>query len=364
MTTVQTQAYSKLDQYIKEGKIKAMGGLEKLSEEFGLRKDYMVKPDAITFADRPALTPVVDGHEYDLTRHSRAQLLSRASIPQTFADTLETMNHRPLLRHNLLEMLPSTSPDGVMFRTVKDTAKGILSPSYKRMDASPLFEEYATMSLKMGLVPYRGDVTDTRAYLSFIQPQVIELAPNEYVVLGSEQRTSDYGNGAYQFNLSVLRLLCQNGMVGMDIMRKVHLGRRFDGGEFGADGVVELSNRTMELDTRTVRSALRDTVRGMEKQMKALETTLKEKATASVDLATTLDRLKRGGMKKELVERVKTMYESKLPVEALPEQPGIWRLANVVSMIANSTAGDDQLDLQDTALSLLVPSSRGKANLN
>jgi hypothetical protein len=339
-----------------------MGGLQKLAAEYGIRKDYMVKPEAINFAEEPVLTPMIDGTSYRMTDHSRGQLLGRASIPNTFADNLTAMGRQDLLRHNLRELLPQVSKEGLLFRTVGSTAKGVLSPSYRRMDASPLFEGYASQSLQAGYVPYRGDVTDTRAYLSFIQPQVIELMPNEYVVMGTELRTSDYGNGALQYNLSVLRLLCQNGMVGMDMLRKVHLGRRFDGQEFaGTGGVIELSNRTMELDTKTVRSALSDAITGMGKSMKALEQTLRDKATESVNLASALDKLRKGGLKKETVERVKTMYEAQLPVEALPEQPGLWRLANVVSMIANGTTGDEHLDLQDAALSLMLPALSRKA---
>lgn len=361
MSNVKSRALSELERYVSEGKEKATQGINKLAEEFGLRRDYMVKPSAVAFAETPVLTPVVDGHEYGLTPFSRGQLLGRAKIPQAFADSMEELKRPDLLRHNLRELLPAVSREGIMFRTVRNTAKGILSSSYRRMDASPLFEGYVAQSLRAGLVPYRGDVTDTRAYLSFLQPQVIEVMPNEYVVLGTELRSSDYGRGALEYDLSILRLLCQNGMVGMDIMRKVHIGRRFDGQEFGGGGVIELSNRTMELDTRTVRSALSDTISGMGKQMKALEETLKSRATEEVNLASALDKLKKSGVKKETIERVKTMYEAQLPIEALPEQPGLWRLANVVSMIANSTTGDEHLDLQDTAMSLLIPSGRRAA---
>jgi len=360
MQTGQSIALSKLEQIVQDGRVRAMGGLQKLSEEYGLRKDYMVKPSVIDFADSDALTPVVDGNPYSLTQHSRSQLLKRASVPVAYADTLEKHSRQDLLRFNLLSMLPTVSREGILFRTVRDTAKGILSSSYKRMDASPLFEEYAQMSLQMGMVPYRGDITETRAYLSFIRPEVIELMPGEYVVMGTEQRTSDYGRGAYGYCLSVLRLLCQNGMVGMDMLRAVHLGSRFDGARLnGTDsGVIQLSNETMDLDARTVRSALRDTIRGTNDQMKALETTLREKAGESVNLAAALDKLKKGGMKKETVEKVKTMYEADLPVEALPEAPGVWRLANVISLLANKAEGDEALDLQDTAMALMVPSQR------
>jgi hypothetical protein len=117
----------------------------------------------------------------------------------------------------------------------------------------------------------------------------------------------------------------------------------------------------MELDTKTVRSALSDAITGMGKSMKALEATLRDKATESINITSALDKLRKGGLKKETVDRVKTMYEAQLPVEALPETPGLWRLANVVSMIANGTTGDEHLDLKDAALSLMLPAMGRKA---
>lgn len=347
---------AKLDSIIAAGRDRAAIGMQQLAEEWGVRKDFMVRPGAVEIdVSSGQVKPRFDGRTFDLTAHSRSQLYDRAGIPQTFADRLVTLEQLPLLRHNIEWLLPKVSQDALLVRTVKGTAKGVLSSSYARIDASPMFEGFIERALKNGLLPYQGEVTDTRAMVSFIRPEIVEMSPGEFVVLGAELRTSDYGRGALQLALSILRLLCTNGMVGMDLFRKVHLGRRFDADTFGNGAVVELSEKTLALDAHTVRSALQDTVGGMDRHFKALTESVKARTNAEVNLQAALATLTRKGLRKEVVEKVKTMYEAELPVEAVPQAKNTWRFANVLALLANSAKGDEAKDLQDVAFEVLLP---------
>jgi hypothetical protein len=173
MQTERNLALTKLSDLVNRGAERARKGMEALAAEYGLRRDLMVKASAVEFeVGSGEIRPVIQGHAYNLTPHSRAQLLDRAEIPQRFAKNLFAREQGELLRHNLRTLLPVVSADGVLVRTVKDTAKGILSPSYRRMDASPLFETYLEASLRAGLVPYTGEVTDTRAFLAMLRTEV------------------------------------------------------------------------------------------------------------------------------------------------------------------------------------------------
>jgi hypothetical protein len=202
-------------------------------------------------------------------------------------------------------------------------------------------------------------VTDTRAFLSMLRAEVVEIGPGEFVALGTELRASDYGRGALEFALMVVRLLCSNGMIGMDLLRKVHLGRRFDAAAFGGGDVIELSTRTVELDSRTIRSALEDAVRGSQRYTDALVRSVRDRAAnRGLPLPDALASLTRRGLRKDVVEKVKTMYEQPLPVEAVPQEPGAWRFANVLSLLANGTSGDAAKDLQEAAFEVAVPNGR------
>lgn len=350
-TAASPLAVEKLNTIIANGAARMTQGLEAMAREFGMRNDFVVKPSAIDVSiagdEDPTVDLTFDGKVFRPTHHARGQFLQASGIPSNFAD--HVLKHDPeLLRENVRRLLPRVSPEGLLVRTVGDTAKGVLSPSYRRMDASPIFEEFAKVALRNGLVPNAGQVTDTRCFLSFVKPEIVTLATDEHVVFGAELRTSDYGNGALQLTITILRLLCLNGLIGTDVLRKVHLGRRFEAAD-RAD-VVALSSRTIALDTATVRSALADSTKALGNQMKALEGTLRETVgNTELNLPAALQKLTKAGVKKEIVERVKTMYGEQLPVEAVPQAPGAWRFAQIAALIAKSEQGDAAKDLEEAA---------------
>jgi hypothetical protein len=351
----------KLDEIIAAGKGRAAKGMESLQREYGMRRDWIVKPQnvGVEIGEDHVIRPVLESGvgAVDLTKFSRGQFLSRAGFPVAFADKILDHDLTGLLQHNLKTLLPAMSKEGILFRVVDGVAKGVLSSSYKRLDASPIFESYLTAALQQGMVPHDGMVTDTRAFMSFIVPEIVEIMPGEHVVIGAELRSSDYGRGAVELCISIMRLLCQNGMIGFDLMRKIHVGRRFNQAEFGDDSIIDISARTLELDTETVRSAINDVMGGMPKYTQLLTDGLKARATEDINLPLALATLKKQGMRKSMLDNVKSLYESPLPVELVPEEPGKWRFANILSMLANKAEGDEQKDLQDQAFTVLMPSA-------
>lgn len=360
--------HSQLQTIINGGVAKAAQGMEALYREYRLRRDYRVKPEAMdveirTVAGERQIRPIFDvpgegRRSFGLTGFSRGQLLSRAGIPHAYAKTM--LEHDPdLLRFSVQRLTPKLSLDSLLVRTVGDTAKGVLSASYRPLDAAPIFEAYVEQSMGLGLVPYRGDVSDTRAFLSFIQTEPVELFPGEWVVLGSELRTSDYGNGALALSIALLRLLCVNGMTGLSLFSKVHLGRRFGGEDFGKETALAISSKTIDLDTATVQSALADAVKGTRAAGEALVAKLRaniapgETGRYAVDSA--IETMRKAGFRKDVLDEARALYENTaLPVEAVPEAPGPWRMANVLSLLANKRQGDEAADLRDAAFRLLA----------
>lgn len=378
-------AIAKLDTVLKSGRSNAQRGMEALAKEYGLRHDLMVKPQALAvevakladgiadynaieiggarYSIKAAVTGA-DAQTFGLTRHARAQMFARASIPQTFGETLLAHGEAAHLVETFRRLLPKTSDDGILVRTVGGMAKGILSSSYRRMDASPVFESFLAETLKAGLVPYGGSVTDTRAFLAMILPEIVEIPTArgvDFVIFGVQLRNSDYGNGALQMDLFILRLLCLNGATGMDMMRKVHLGRRFDGFGEGGNGaeVVRLSQRTMDLDVATVQSAIRDVVgSNLKDHLTGLRDVVTGAAAKEISIPAALANLKKRGVKAEVIEQVKATYSnSALGVEALPQAEGAWRFSNVLSLLANDPKRDrdEAADLRDVAFEVLAP---------
>jgi hypothetical protein len=347
-------AIAKLEAIVREGVGRAQRGWSALESEANARVDLMAKPTAIDVVmdEKGVFTVGVQDRRFVATPHAKTQMLARASIPLAFADTCQQRGDPDLLRFAFSRLLPKVSDEGLLIRAVGPTVKGVLSPAYRRMDARFIFEAFIRKAKEYGLVPYRGEVTDTRVLFSYIEPKVRTVAPGEHMVLGVDLRTSDYGNGKLALSMFVLRLLCLNGLTGMDLFSRVHLGRRFD---FSDQEGVE--------NTAAVQSALGDTLKSLPPHMEALEKLIVNAAAPDekFSIARALETLRKQGVKKAVTERVKALYEAQMPVEALPQDPGPWRFANVLSLIANGKPGesfsDDAVDLQDAAF-LQLPGAR------
>jgi hypothetical protein len=355
-------AIDKLNGIIGEGRGRTMNALAEIKAEFDSREDLIVRPAHVDFeVEGNEVRPVIlraedrirrtDDVAYQLTGHSYGQLLDRVKIPKAYADDLIAKKQQALLRRNLMERFPVISPEGVMVRHVGDKIKGILSTAYKPMDAAPVFEGFAGEALQRGFVPYRGLNTDMRMALSFIWPQVYEPKAGEFVVYGVQQMTGDYGGVANCLALMVLRIWCDNLGVGMDLFRKIHIGKRF--GDENGEGVIEMSRRTLELDTRTVVSATRDAVKAAFEYFEPLNNAITAAADREPNLAATMAALTKKGLKKDVVEQAKKMYEMDMPIEALPQGNSAWRLSNVLSLLAKSAAGDDRVVLEGAAFDVL-----------
>ncbi|KKM68729.1 hypothetical protein LCGC14_1458030, partial [marine sediment metagenome] len=253
---------------------------------------------------------------------------------------------------NLNRLREVNMKDGALVRRVGNTIKGFLSPSYRRMDASPVFEAFVNKAVSSGFVPYRGMNTDYRYQISFIKPEMIEVAPEEFVVYGLNLTTGDYGSQAMQIEMLVLRIACANLAIGYDLLRKVHLGKRF---EWGDGESVIFSERTQTLDSKAVASAVEDVVGESTKHVGLLTDKIQSSAQTEPDVAKVLANIRKSGFGKEIAEKIKNIYETDTGVELLPQKKTTWRLANTLSLIAKGIGNKDkQIDLEKESFKLLA----------
>lgn len=119
--------------------------------------------------------------------------------------------------------------------------------------------------------------------------------------------------------------------------------------------MIALSQKTIDLDTATVRSALADTTKYLPAQLDTLQASLSALVTGDKQLTTgaAMGALKAKGVKKDVIEKAKNLYEQDLPIEAVPSAPGAWRWAQVLALVAKSETGDTRKDLEEAAFSLL-----------
>lgn len=352
------QAKVKMTSIIEQGRQKAINGMDSMFQEYKVRRDYLVNPMYINYWElnnqvMMSINLEAETLKEQPTNYALDQLLSRIKMPKLFYNNLNVESEdnwsRDLLVENLSKLTTGNVKEKLLFRVVGDKIKGILSNQYRRMDASPVFEAFLKTGIAHGLIPCDGMNTDTRYHVKMMHPEVYEPVQGEVVGFGLSLTTSDYGNGALQMQMFIMRVFCTNLAIGEDVLRKIHIGKRFDDS-------IPLSQRTYELDTKAVGSAVHDIV-GDHFQSKVKDTLeLIERSNGKeINIENTLKNLRdRGSLNKSQALAAKELYDNNA-TELLPKQEGAWRFSNVLSLMAQNQdmSGDVSLKLQEEAFAVL-----------
>lgn len=282
-----------------------------------------------------------------LHRNALGQAAERAKIPMAFAQHLLDKGDWgiELLASNFNELFGHLE-ERALIRIVGDDARGFLSDRYRRLDSRPLVDAFARSCTKVGALPYKGYVTDTKIGLQAIIPKVYEPIPDEVMAYGVNFENSDFGNGALNVSFFLLRLVCLNGMIGETSMRQVHLGKRLDEN-------IEWSEKTYKLDMQTVVSGMGDMVLGQlaETRIEEMQAQVRRAHAAKLDdnsRRSVLDMLKRFMNKGELDKTLAKFNEP--DVEMLPAGNNLWRMSNAISWLAGEEEDEERkLEVQRLA---------------
>jgi len=269
---------------------------------------------------------------WDLHSNAQSQLNTRLKVPATFANGLlgEGAWGRELLAHTYNELVPHRGTGSrYLVRSVDGQARAVMSEKYKRVDSSMVLEGFVNAVQKHGGVISDAQVWDTRWKVSVVVPQLFEPIPGEVVGFGATLQNSDFGNGAMAYSFRILRLICLNGMIGNNELRKVHIGRELDGAVF--------SERTLRMQSKLWTSALGDVVNtslspkriGMEMNR------IKEAAETEIDSPQKLIKALQAGGKitKEEQDELNGVYVDG-GIQELPQGNNVWRFSQALGRLA------------------------------
>jgi hypothetical protein len=295
---------------------------------------------------------------YTVHSNALAQLAATANIPgrylrdlmtpdvvesQQDAITITTDNawRRDLAERTLREHFRHSDKRHLV-RSVRNDVRGVMSDRYRRLDARPLFEAFAQACAEIGAIPVDGTSTDTRVSVQAIIPRIHEPIDGDPIVLGLDWSNSDFGQAPYAIRAFYMRLVCTNGMIGQSEIHKRHLGGRLDEN-------IEWSRETLEADTRTMRLATGDVVRGA-LGPRRVESFLEQLRTANeheVSFARAIQAVGKDLTKGER-DAASAAFDGQ-DVVNLPKGKSTWRAANALSWIANAEGVDPQrrLELQE-----------------
>lgn len=361
---VLARAKDKLDSIITRGGLQSQEVMQEIGRECEQRRDIVARPEVMQYSSSDSTLEILGGYnrqptgKLQLTPHSRSQLMGRVRVPQTFADMLVKEGRTDVLDRTVNELNRHFNGNGLLVRRVDSVVKGILSTAYRRMDAFPVFERFVLTASQLGMVPQRTLNTDSRYQVNFILPRVFTPGGLEAVTYGASLITSDYGGAALELHLVAMRISCVNLCIGINALRKVHIGRRFE--MEGERDAIELSQKTHRLDTATMISLVSDGVRHVYGLVKTLNEKVEASTSSTINVESAVARLRKEGvLTKELGEKALMMFESDVSVELLPEKKSAWRMANVLSLMAQAgnISGDARINLEHASMKFITDNS-------
>jgi len=351
-------ARNRLQEIINKGKGSVENTLNRIFTQ--IPDDVIVPANRIEFL--PETQGVILGHPtgthsterkwQGIHENALSQLCSKANLPIRYArDLISQFNQKEddgtfwgpeLLAHNLNELMKN-SQGRHLLRSVDGQVRGFLSDRYKRLDSQQLAEQFVTSMKEVGAIPIKGNVSDTSFHLRALLPQVYEPIPNEVMAFGMSWSNSDFGRGANVIEVFAMRLWCTNCAIGQDRMRQVHVGQRF------ADGHIDYSKKTKELDTKASLSAMRDVIVGglKEESIHGILKAIQEAHEENIDAKSVFNSLNKR-LNKGTAERVIETFNSP-DIENLPPGNSRWRMSNALSWVAQDEELESQFKLMRMA---------------
>ncbi len=197
-----------------------------------------------------------------------------------------------------------------------------------------LYTSFMTAGSQHGSVVYDAMHTSSKSFISLIVPEVMEVKTENngwvHSVFGAHMSNSDFGNGSVSMSAYHMNVMCLNKMCYNSILRKAHLGKRLSDD-------IQYSERTYELDTMAMSSAVSDTARILfspETRERTKESILKA-SEALIEPKKGIIKLKNLNVQKEELEMVESKLMDGTPEDGIQGKCSLWKLSQALTAVAN-----------------------------
>ena len=328
--------------------------LTQIQRDSDLLDDRLIQPSAIikgghklfTGGDQFAMD--LEGEQFTFHNNAIGQLSERMGVPTKYAKNLIKEDWGRDLLSTIFQEHGERKTDKMLFRSVDNQFRGVLSNSYRRLDSMKIYENFIHRSAENGAVIYNASYNDVQTWIEVVIPEVFEIKTANngsiFTVFGARIRNSDFGRSTCELRFFQMNVVCTNGMVGEQAVKEIHLGRKYDS--------IHYSNKTYELDTRTVSSAINDIVGGVlssESIAKQAEK-MKESTEEVIDTKQAVKRLTAAKIatKEEATEIEEAMLLSD-PQEGIQGRPTRWKLTQAMTSVAKSKSTERRKQLEEMA---------------
>jgi Domain of unknown function (DUF932) len=261
-----------------------------IKREQAEKVDYRVPTTKLGFVasgDRGQIEFTADGQERACipTEHCVHQICARVGIPRPYADKM-TGEHLDLLAQNINYWFQH-KPEKRMLRTLlngQHVARAFLSERYRALDNADLAEAVLPRLADAGCEILSGEITERRFYIKAATPRLeLDLnklrrevggdthSPAAYakikeldpVQAGVVISNSEVGSGSLRVEPMLYRLVCLNGLITAQAIRRYHVGRgRSEYAEL-EEAAQYFSDATREMDDRAFWAKVCDVVSGV-----------------------------------------------------------------------------------------------------
>ena len=224
------------------------------------KKDFLVDTTAMSvIPHEEGIRFLAEGMSADfgINDIAHSQIGQHLEIPARYYERMRTESPE-LLSQNINHWLHNRAPERRMLRTLDGNLRAFLSAKYRRIDNMEIAETVLPIISRMeGAKVESCQITEQKMYIKVVNPRITtEVRKGDIVQAGIVISNSEVGMGSVSISPLIYRLVCSNGMIAAQQVRKNHVGRLND-----AD--VDMSifrDETIEADDRAFLMKVQDAV--------------------------------------------------------------------------------------------------------
>lgn len=213
-----------------KGNVKSLVDLAKEVESIDKRKkDYLYNSKDIEMGlSGESLSLNNNGNNnnvFKINENTHQQLASKLDIPKKYYDKMQEI---PGLRaQNVNAWLFKKNKERYFIRTLDNTARAILSDRFKPVDNYLILSGFLPVLQEIPVQIKSCSLSEKKMYIQIVFPQTkTDIIPGDTVQFGVTLTNSEVGRGSVAISTTIWRLVCSNGMVAENLLKKYHVGRR------------------------------------------------------------------------------------------------------------------------------------------
>jgi len=257
---------------------------ERITNEAKSKRDFVADTRKLFF-DATDGNVVIHGESdrrFKPTQLCLNQIASRVGIPAKYMERMHN-GHDDLLAQNINHWF-AAAPEKRMLRCLDNgnkVARAFLSDRFRPLDNYDLANAILPKLADAGCEVKSCELTERRLYIQAVTPKLEDVIKarkaegtqhrigetNDVVQAGIVISNSEVGCGAVKIEPMIFRLVCRNGLILPNSLRKYHVGRAGNGDE-SEDGNELFSTETRKLSDRAFWAQVCDVVDGSLNEIK------------------------------------------------------------------------------------------------